>query len=587
MLVRESNRYAKRAIDLAAELQAIAAANRAAGGYRLSKQERRDIGKASRLKAWKPTTAEEMKRFIGLLIVMGIVDKPTIHEYWSTDLLDATPNFSQTMSRNRFQLLMHCLHCADNTDRTGGDMLYKVRPLLNYFHDIMISLYYPGKRLSIDESMMPFRGRSPNRQYLPDKTHQWGEKFYTLSDAVNALIFRVMLYGGKADPLAGKGHAGKVVKELAADLLNNGHSLFMDNFYNSAALAEHLLANGTYVTGTMKKQTMPCKEVKDKVMTMKQKGDIIRRVTNNGEIEVSKWFDKKPVMMISTEHPAVISIVKNRYGVAKLKPQCIEFYNDSMGGVDAGDQMLSYYSAMRKNYSWAKKVIIHLVDIMLHNAYVLYKENVPETADKVKSSKNFRKYVARAYTHTPDMRKTTPPPVRQPPALQQAGAAGELDRSPVQQAVVYMTNHTPTKIGRRTRRGRESAALQRICVYCRSRNPKSQKRTVYQCAKCPKTPALCHTSCFAKYHYAKRMAGANQTEEEALSSVQFMEDNSDVQMGEEEIDTEEIDIPFRHHEEEEQSQASVSRELPTLMLRRSRVEAEVKAEPADEYTYPI
>ena len=39
----------------------------------------------SRLKSWKETNNEEMKRFIGIIKCMGLVSIPEMHLYWSKD----------------------------------------------------------------------------------------------------------------------------------------------------------------------------------------------------------------------------------------------------------------------------------------------------------------------------------------------------------------------------------------------------------------------------------------------------------------------------------------------------------------------
>jgi len=47
-----------------------------------------------------------MKKFIGLLLAMGIVKKPNTEVYWSTDPVLSTPLFNKTMPRDRFELLL-------------------------------------------------------------------------------------------------------------------------------------------------------------------------------------------------------------------------------------------------------------------------------------------------------------------------------------------------------------------------------------------------------------------------------------------------------------------------------------------------
>jgi hypothetical protein len=46
---------------------------------------------------------EEMRRFMGLMVLMGQVRKESVRDYWSTDPTISTPIFNQTMSRNRFE----------------------------------------------------------------------------------------------------------------------------------------------------------------------------------------------------------------------------------------------------------------------------------------------------------------------------------------------------------------------------------------------------------------------------------------------------------------------------------------------------
>lgn len=65
-----------------------------------------NLRRRSRANDWFPTNKKEMKEFLGLLFLMGIIHKPTIHMYWSKDPLFSTPIFHAIMSRNRFQLLL-------------------------------------------------------------------------------------------------------------------------------------------------------------------------------------------------------------------------------------------------------------------------------------------------------------------------------------------------------------------------------------------------------------------------------------------------------------------------------------------------
>ena len=61
-----------------------------------------------------PVTIDEMKVFIGLLMLMGIIHKLSINLYWTTDVLYHTPIFSQVMNRNQFNLILKFLHFNNN-----------------------------------------------------------------------------------------------------------------------------------------------------------------------------------------------------------------------------------------------------------------------------------------------------------------------------------------------------------------------------------------------------------------------------------------------------------------------------------------
>jgi hypothetical protein len=54
---------------------------------------------------WSNIMPEEMRKFMGLMVLMGQVRKESVRDYWSTDPTFSTPIFPQTMSRNRFELI--------------------------------------------------------------------------------------------------------------------------------------------------------------------------------------------------------------------------------------------------------------------------------------------------------------------------------------------------------------------------------------------------------------------------------------------------------------------------------------------------
>ena len=85
------------------------------------------------LKRWSDLNASDIKKFVAYLIVMGLVIKPNMAKYWSTNSLTRTPFFGKILSRNTFQNILMNLHIADNNtdypcDNPNHDPLTKWGP---------------------------------------------------------------------------------------------------------------------------------------------------------------------------------------------------------------------------------------------------------------------------------------------------------------------------------------------------------------------------------------------------------------------------------------------------------------------------
>ncbi|XP_069168650.1 piggyBac transposable element-derived protein 4-like [Procambarus clarkii] len=76
---------------------------------------------ASHMTRWKDTTNEEMYVFLALCMMMKHSEKHVIQDYWSKDSLVPSPMFNKYMSRDRFLLLLRCLHFENNDNEERQD----------------------------------------------------------------------------------------------------------------------------------------------------------------------------------------------------------------------------------------------------------------------------------------------------------------------------------------------------------------------------------------------------------------------------------------------------------------------------------
>ena len=167
--------------------------------------ESQELPLRSRVHQWNsaPHTISELRKFLALLIAMGIVSYPKVEDAWMTTWPFASSSFSGIMSRDHFSLVMRFLHLNDSTQyipkgQPGYDPLYKIRPFLTPLLENCKTAYTLGREISVDESMIAFKGRLSFIQYLPNKPHKWGMKAYVLTDSVSGYTYSWRLYTGKS-----------------------------------------------------------------------------------------------------------------------------------------------------------------------------------------------------------------------------------------------------------------------------------------------------------------------------------------------------------------------------------------------------
>ena len=118
------------------------------------------------------------------------------------------------MPRDMFELLLRFWHFSDNKFAVDGDRLSKLRKICNALLERFQALYIPGKEISIDKSMVLWRGRLIFRQYISGKRHKYCVIIYVLREHTE-YVWNVLVYCGKSgSSLSGFGHAETVVLKL-------------------------------------------------------------------------------------------------------------------------------------------------------------------------------------------------------------------------------------------------------------------------------------------------------------------------------------------------------------------------------------
>ncbi|XP_056428834.1 piggyBac transposable element-derived protein 4-like [Hyla sarda] len=205
----------------------------------------------ARSNEWRAIEAAEMRTFWGLTLHMGL-DKNKVLVITGAGTSSFRSRFTITLKR--FEAIRKCLHYADNAAcPPRGD------PAYDRLCKKILEAYVPLRDLSVDESLISFKGRLIFSQYIPSKRVQYCVKLYKLCESTSGYTCRFRVYEGRdsriepPDCSPTLGVSGKIVWDLMHPLLDKGYHVYVDNFYTSIPLFTSLAAISTSACGTVRK----------------------------------------------------------------------------------------------------------------------------------------------------------------------------------------------------------------------------------------------------------------------------------------------------------------------------------------------
>ena len=169
------------------------------------------------------------------------------------------------MSRNCFQNILWNLHVSDPDEtnpqkaEANHDPLFLVRPMVDMMPRNFHTKYRPGKELSLDESTCPFKGRVHFKCYNPKKPNRFHIKLFMVSEPSTGYICGFEVYTGDAS-----GQSQSIAQEVqdasktsctvlglldSVQLLDMGHHVYFDNYYNSPDLIDLLYKRKMHACG--------------------------------------------------------------------------------------------------------------------------------------------------------------------------------------------------------------------------------------------------------------------------------------------------------------------------------------------------
>lgn len=368
---------------------------------------------------------DQLNTFFGILVTTIINSRKHERDYWSERDIVRHEMISSVMSRNEYLAIKRFLKLSKESDKNPEDRVWRVRSILNMFRKNLQQFGFFSSKLSIDESMIKFFGRSIIKQFMRNKPIRFGLKLWCVC-SVSGFLFDFDIYCGKG----GESHkamenlnlGSKVVMLMLHNLLAttptsklNEYHICFDNFFTSPDLVVHLKNLGLKATGTVRhnrvyeniettnekgKKTVKKVQVPISIAKNSPRGtsDVKHdRLSNTNFISVQ---DSKIVSVLSSAVGVTPKIEVKRYSSNEKKkidiefPRGIKLYNRTMGGVDLYDQHCNDLNIKIKSKKWTFLFLLRLIETALSNSTVLYNSC---TADKKKSTYEFADQVANHY----------------------------------------------------------------------------------------------------------------------------------------------------------------------------------------------
>lgn len=122
------------------------------------------------------------------------------------------------------------------------------------------------------------------------------------------------------------------------------------------------------------------------------------KIREDGKLAVTMWLDNKPVLMMSScfsndksDECERWSKKDKRYEKVR-RPEVIKIYNQNMGGVDLMDRTLSVCPSRIRTKKWTIRVVSHLFDLCVVNAWLQYRREATQNGTLIKNIMQLRQY---------------------------------------------------------------------------------------------------------------------------------------------------------------------------------------------------
>ncbi|KAM4568102.1 pogo transposable element with ZNF domain [Fundulus diaphanus] len=529
---------------------------------------------------WAPVTPQEVKGFIGLVVLMGVHNLPDPSHYWSFHHFDNSYTFYRAMTFRRFQQIaayirMGSFGAEPRRPGPAADPLHVFRPMLSILGGAMWDAYRPNCCLTIDQALLP--GLEEEGAAPGDPRAQ--PQVWLLCDSKSGYCHRFLIQVGER---RGPDLGFSVVPPLVQDLDDKHHQLFLASSLTSIPLLQELLERNIYACSSFPPPSPILPRALWEDGELRRPGAFLQRQC--GALLATRWRDTKEMGCLSTNAAAGRPDAVWRRsptaagGLVTIdRPMAFRLLQENMRGVDICKQLLACnpLGGVPQDRHW-RNLFWFLVNLSVVNAFIVLRESRKDNPpawvqDGLFSQVTFRKRLGNQLAKCAQ---------KHGEASEGPGPRGGEDGSPEDGAK------------QRHRMARISSVSKR-CRNCNSKNLRHE--SVYGCIACDAN--LCkRPRCFWEFHGLSPLnkgstkLGFLKDRVSGEVEVDELSDNVDETLGPvEDLDFSDDDNLDEAEEEEEEAQRKdVSGEDPERPSQtNSHVRAEAPPPPSAERGEPL
>lgn len=314
-----------------------------------------------------PVSKVEMEAFLGICVLRGQYKDLTTAQLFNPATGPAL--FKATMGEARFKTLLRHVSFDDastRVERRKKDKMAPIRDTFNKFEKTLRQHFKPGPCITIDETLLKFRGRCPFRVFMKSKPGKYGIVVRSVADADTRYFWKLWPYTGvpedaeNAAPGVVIDTVPELIHHLVEEVKGSGRNVTMDRYFTSVPVLEELREDRLTAVGTLN----PTRRFLPKQLTDPRGRDPDTSIFafRNGITMVSHCPKKgKVTLLASTQHttPSVDSVSK--------KPEITLYYNSTKGGVDVVDAMVDDYMAKPPLRRWPTVVMLFMLTVAAVN----------------------------------------------------------------------------------------------------------------------------------------------------------------------------------------------------------------------------